>query len=463
MRAPSSSIWAVGAALEPSDPYEHGTPPCHRGATQGGYPASDRRSVRPTVAAPAGGAYGARGRDQLVRELAAEAGEVLGRQVVARVRVEQHLGLSRLLVVAGPDQHGDVDARQGDEPERRVAQRERVASGRAGGRPEGVEAGGRAGEGAGERRLGPARERRRVEQPVRQLAIGAPRAGRRSAVGEQQVVQQQDGDGDVGRLARVAGPPGSDASAGAAADRRPGRRLPRPGASRDGDVRTGARARRRPSVCSRRARRRPPRPRRPIPRAPSPVRRRSGVPEERSLSCLLVRLRSSHRPVVTIPGPAHPGHRRRRRSRLDERRPVRPGGRALLPRRRIQCPEPQANERESMTSPTRRRRRSWKKTLLWMIGTAIVLFVLIQFVPYGRTSHTNPPATNPFKWSDPQAKALAQGRVLRLPQQQDGLVVGDEHRAVLVGRAARRRRGARDRQLLGVRGPAVGRCVRATP
>jgi len=60
-----------------------------------------------------------------------------------------------------------------------------------------------------------------------------------------------------------------------------------------------------------------------------------------------------------------------------------------------------------MASTARRRRRSWKKTLLWVIGGAIVLFVVIQFVPYGRTSHTNPPATNPFQWSDPQAKALA--------------------------------------------------------
>ncbi len=75
--------------------------------------------------------------------------------------------------------------------------------------------------------------------------------------------------------------------------------------------------------------------------------------------------------------------------------------------RPVQCLEPQANERESMASTTRRRRRSWKKTLVWLIGAAIVLFVLIQFVPYGRTSHTNPPATNPFQWSDPQAKALA--------------------------------------------------------
>ncbi len=60
-----------------------------------------------------------------------------------------------------------------------------------------------------------------------------------------------------------------------------------------------------------------------------------------------------------------------------------------------------------MATTRGRRRRSWKKTLLWMIGIAAVLFVLIQFVPYGRTSHTNPPATNPFQWTDPKAEAIA--------------------------------------------------------
>ena len=60
-----------------------------------------------------------------------------------------------------------------------------------------------------------------------------------------------------------------------------------------------------------------------------------------------------------------------------------------------------------MARTTRRRRRSWKKTLLWLIGIAAVLFILIQFIPYGRTSHTNPPAANPFTWTDPKAEAIA--------------------------------------------------------
>lgn len=53
------------------------------------------------------------------------------------------------------------------------------------------------------------------------------------------------------------------------------------------------------------------------------------------------------------------------------------------------------------------RRRSWKRTLLWIAGIAVVVFLLIQLVPYGRSSHTNPPAGNPFQWTDPQAEAIA--------------------------------------------------------
>jgi hypothetical protein len=56
---------------------------------------------------------------------------------------------------------------------------------------------------------------------------------------------------------------------------------------------------------------------------------------------------------------------------------------------------------------TARPRRSWKKILLWVIGIAVVVFIAIQFVPYGRSSHSNPPAANPFQWTDPQAEAIA--------------------------------------------------------
>jgi hypothetical protein len=64
-------------------------------------------------------------------------------------------------------------------------------------------------------------------------------------------------------------------------------------------------------------------------------------------------------------------------------------------------------EGRRMPSTTGRPRRSWKKILLWAIGIAVVVFLLIQLVPYGRSSHTNPPASNPFQWTDPQAEALA--------------------------------------------------------
>lgn len=51
--------------------------------------------------------------------------------------------------------------------------------------------------------------------------------------------------------------------------------------------------------------------------------------------------------------------------------------------------------------------RSWKRILLWVIGVAVVLFIVIQFIPYGRSSHSNPEATDPFPWPDPQAEAIA--------------------------------------------------------
>jgi Haem-binding domain len=54
-----------------------------------------------------------------------------------------------------------------------------------------------------------------------------------------------------------------------------------------------------------------------------------------------------------------------------------------------------------------RRRRSWKRILLWVVVGLIVLFGLIQLVPYGRSDHTNPAAANPFKWTDAKAEAIA--------------------------------------------------------
>ena len=103
---------------------------------------------------------------------------------------------------------------------------------------------------------------------------------------------------------------------------------------------------------------------------------------------------------------------------------------------------------------TARQRRSWKKILLWAIGIAVVVFIAIQFVPYGRSSHSNPPADQPLPVDRPAGRGDRQGVVLRLPQQRDEVVVGDQHRAVLLAGAARRGRGTLAPQLLGLEQPA---------
>ncbi len=54
-----------------------------------------------------------------------------------------------------------------------------------------------------------------------------------------------------------------------------------------------------------------------------------------------------------------------------------------------------------------KRKRSWKKIVLWVIGILVIIFAVIQAIPYGRTGHTNPPVTNAFAWTDPQAEAIA--------------------------------------------------------
>jgi hypothetical protein len=51
-------------------------------------------------------------------------------------------------------------------------------------------------------------------------------------------------------------------------------------------------------------------------------------------------------------------------------------------------------------------RRSRLRTALLVLGALVVVFVLIQFVPYGR-DHTDPPVTNAFHWTSPQAKEIA--------------------------------------------------------
>ncbi len=46
-----------------------------------------------------------------------------------------------------------------------------------------------------------------------------------------------------------------------------------------------------------------------------------------------------------------------------------------------------------------------KKLLPMLIGAALVVFVLIQFIPFGH-EHTNPPTVSEPQWSSPEARAL---------------------------------------------------------
>jgi hypothetical protein len=52
------------------------------------------------------------------------------------------------------------------------------------------------------------------------------------------------------------------------------------------------------------------------------------------------------------------------------------------------------------------RRVRWKRVLLYAGGTVVVMFLLIQAVPYGR-NHTNPPVTQEPAWDSPQTRAYA--------------------------------------------------------
>lgn len=46
-----------------------------------------------------------------------------------------------------------------------------------------------------------------------------------------------------------------------------------------------------------------------------------------------------------------------------------------------------------------------KPLLLRLIGVGIVVFVLIQFIPFGH-NHTNPPTVSEPQWSSPEARAM---------------------------------------------------------
>ena len=93
-----------------------------------------------------------------------------------------------------------------------------------------------------------------------------------------------------------------------------------------------------------------------------------------------------------------------------------------------------------MASTTGRPRRSWKKILLWAIGIAVVVFIAHPVRPVRPQQPLQPAGHQPLQVDRPPGRGDRQGVVLRLPQQRDQVVVGDQHRAVLLARAARRRR-----------------------
>jgi mono/diheme cytochrome c family protein len=55
--------------------------------------------------------------------------------------------------------------------------------------------------------------------------------------------------------------------------------------------------------------------------------------------------------------------------------------------------------------PRRSRRPGWKRLLLWTVGALVVVFALIQAVPYGR-AHENPPVTAEPVWDRTTTRTL---------------------------------------------------------
>jgi hypothetical protein len=66
-----------------------------------------------------------------------------------------------------------------------------------------------------------------------------------------------------------------------------------------------------------------------------------------------------------------------------------------------------SNARRERARRAQRPGRRWLRTTLWVVGALVVVFIVVQLIPYGRSSHTNPPATNAFAWTDPAAEAIA--------------------------------------------------------
>ncbi len=50
--------------------------------------------------------------------------------------------------------------------------------------------------------------------------------------------------------------------------------------------------------------------------------------------------------------------------------------------------------------------KKFRKYILWFVIAAVVIFGLIQLIPFGH-NHNNPPVVSEPNWSSPQARALA--------------------------------------------------------
>lgn len=63
---------------------------------------------------------------------------------------------------------------------------------------------------------------------------------------------------------------------------------------------------------------------------------------------------------------------------------------------------------DSPTEPAARKRWSAGRIVLWILAALVVVFLVIQLVPYGR-DHADPPVTTAISWPDAQSESLIRG------------------------------------------------------
>jgi hypothetical protein len=64
------------------------------------------------------------------------------------------------------------------------------------------------------------------------------------------------------------------------------------------------------------------------------------------------------------------------------------------------------NDRDNAAQPTPRVGRRWKRWLVWGAVGSVILFGLIQLIPFGHGK--NPPVTKAAAWTNTQAQTLAE-------------------------------------------------------